>query len=229
MMQELKKVVFINGSPKMSSTSASDFLAGFGEGQMNSDTFQISRVNVRESITLKQCEKDFEAMLNADGLIFAFPLYIFCLPAILMRFLQDYYIYFNKNKDRSKKTKVYAIVNCGFPEADICGEAVRVMECFSKRIEADFGFGILMGGGGMISEGIKDAPFMKKTFNTLKDGFSVMSQDIKGDQTEPMNTLSIPLSFPRKIYFFMADKGWVSDASKNGLKKRELYRKPYLR
>lgn len=72
-------------------------------------------------------------MLHADALIFVFPLYIFCLPAILMRFLQDYRRYLTDHTNETGRMLVYAIVNCGFQESDINSEAVRVVRSFSEK------------------------------------------------------------------------------------------------
>lgn len=227
-MQEIKNVVLINGSPKMSLTSASNFLNNFGEGFMRSETLQISRVNVRSSLTHKTWDKDFEVMLKADALVFTFPLYIFCLPGMMMGFLQDYDAFLSKNNHSSRKAKTYAIVNCGFPEAGINSDAVEIIRCFSKRIGADFRFGILLGGGGMLVEDTKDAPFMKKTFTALEGGFRLMAQDIQDSLTGPLENISIEISFPRKLYLFMGDRGWFSMARKNGLKKKQIYAQPYI-
>ena len=118
-------------------------------------------------------------------------------------------------------------MNCGFPEADINAEAVKVIECFSKKIGASFRLGIMIGGGGMLTDEVKDAPFMKKTFTALDNGFRMMAQDIQDDRLDPLQNLSIALNFPRRLYLFMADKSWVDTARKNGLKKKDLYKRPY--
>lgn len=228
MMQEVKKIVLINGSPKMSPPSASDFLNNYGEGLMKSDNLNVFRVNIRNSLTHRDFSRDFEMMLNADALLFTFPLYIFCLPGIMMRFLQDYYTYFRENSGKARKMKVYAIVNCGFPEAGINSEAVEVIRSFTQKIGADFRFGIMMGGGGMLMAGVKDAPFMKKTFTELEAGFRLMAEDIQGNVSQPLKNISIDMGFPRKPYLFLADRGWISTARKNGLKKKQLYSRPYL-
>lgn len=227
-MQEMKKVVFINGSPKTTPSSASALLISQGQGLIKSESnIQTYTVNIRESITHNHCEEDFECMQSADALIFAFPLYVFCVPGIVMRFLQDFHDYIKKNVGSAGNIKVYAIVNCGFPEAGINAEAVRVIECFSKRIGAHFRFGIMVGGGGMFTDGVKDAPVMKKTFTALSNGFRLMAQDIQTNRCDPLQNLSINLNFPRGLYLLIADRSWVSLARKNRLKKKDLYRRPY--
>jgi FMN-dependent NADH-azoreductase len=55
---------------------------------MNAGGLRVQRVRVRDSFAKKRTEADFEAMLRAERVVFIFPLYIFCLPGMLMRYLQ---------------------------------------------------------------------------------------------------------------------------------------------
>ncbi len=223
---ESKRVVLISASPKMTEKTTSGQLASMQEVQMKAAGLDVYRVDVRKSLSKGGTQADFEAMLEADALVFTFPLYIFCLPGILMRFLQDYDQFRMQHIDRAREAKVYAVVNCGFPEADINEEAVRVIRSFSRKIGAFFRFGVLIGGGTMVVEA-KDAPFMKKTTAKLLGTFDLMVEDILTDSRAPLEAISIQANFPRKLYFFMADRGWFATARKNGLKKKDLYRRPY--
>lgn len=225
MSAEYKEVVLVSASPRLTDKSASEWFSSLGEIQLKEEGIHISRINVRKSISENRTESDFKTMLHGDALVFIFPLYVFCLPGMLMRFLQDFYQYYNQHKDQASSPKVYAVVNCGFPEPDINDEAVRVIRSFSDKINASFRFGILIGGGPMI-DGAKDAPFMKRTLTELDSAFILMKRDIL-DVQKSVDNVVISVRFPRKLYFFMGGKGWVSLARKNGLKKRDLYRRPY--
>nr|WP_319488767.1 NAD(P)H-dependent oxidoreductase [uncultured Caproiciproducens sp.] len=221
-----KNVVLISASPKVNEKSVSDMLTAMAEGQMGADNFHITHVNVRKSITQKHTGSDFEAMLKADALVIAFPLYFFCLPGILIRFLQDYDQFYKLHQDSAAKAKVYAVINCGFPEPGINTEAARVIESFSRQTGNTFRFAVLLGGGGMLL-GAKDAPFMKKPMAAITEGFHATAQDIQSEDLSPIENVVVSMKFPRKLYFFMGNRGWTSSARKNGLKKEDLYRKPY--
>lgn len=222
----MKNVVLINGSPKINDEAASKFLTEAAGSHMDDSMCKKTFINVRQSFTLHKTCEDFEAISNADALIIAFPLYVFCMPGILTRFLEDYYKYYIENKKSKKSPKVYAIVNCGFPEPDINLEAVNVIKSFCRHINAHFRFGILLGGGGMLL-GAKDAPFMKKTLNSLNNVFKTIASDIQSDNLDKMNNVSIPVNFPNWLYLFMGNKGWVFSVRKNGLQKKDIYGKPY--
>jgi multimeric flavodoxin WrbA len=203
----------------------SEYFASLEENHIKSDGIQVNHVNVRQNV-ISKTEDAFKIMLESDAMIFTFPLYFFCLPGLLMRFLQDYYQYFEQHKNDTIKAKVYAVVNCGFPEPDINEEAVRVIQSFSQKIEAEFRFGVLIGGGGMIL-GTKEAPFMKKTMTKITGAFELMKNDISSNNLALQKNIYITAKFPRRLFFFMANQGWSSFARKNGLKKKDLYRKPY--
>lgn len=226
MSGETKKVVLISASPRTDEASTSEFLTVLGAQKIKETGAEIYRVNVRRSIARKQTETDFSAMLRADALIIVFPLYFFCLPGILMRFLEDYDTYYGQHKENAKAAQIYTVINCGFPEPDICAEAARVIESFSEKTGGFFRFSVLIGGGGML-QAAKDAPFMKKTIAAIKGAFSLMAEDTLSGGNKPIRDMLISMRFPRKLYFLMGGFGWNSAAKKNGLKKEDLYRKPY--
>jgi hypothetical protein len=222
----MKNIVFMNGSPKVNEEAVSKYIVQAMGNLFDSDTANKTFINVRESIMNHKTHEDFETLSHADAIIIAFPLYIFCLPGVLMRFLEDYDHFFIENKIGSRNAKVYCIVNCGFPEPDINLEAVRVIRSFSGHIHAKFRFGVLIGGGGMLL-GAKDAPFMKKTMRSINDAFSSIVKDIQSEDSDRTSNFSIAMNVSKRFYFFMGNKGWVWSARKNGLKKADLYRKTY--
>lgn len=154
-----------------------------------------------------------------------------------MRFLEDYYAYYaqrssQKGTESEKTAAVYAVVNCGFLEAGINREAVRVIGSFSRSTRNLFRFGVMIGGGGMLY-GAKDAPFMRKTMTELNNAFKRIAQDIRlndaqvaSDAPAPAD-IEITMNTPRWLYNFMGNRGWFALARKNGLKRKDLYRKPY--
>jgi hypothetical protein len=222
----VKEIVLINGSPKPKDDSTSAALAREAEFVFRSEDARVTHVNVRKSLK-NGADTDFAAMRRADAWVILFPLYIFCLPGMLMRFLQDYEQYSKAHPAEGRGAKVYAVVNCGFPEAFINEEAVKVIERFASKVGADFRFGVMIGGGPMIVNA-KDAPFMKKTRAALDGAFLKMRGDILGGGPKPVENVSISLTFPRRLYYFMGGLGWRTDARKNGLTRHDLYRKPYL-
>jgi hypothetical protein len=224
----MKNIALIDGSPKINEKSVSKYLADI-VAKLIGDIADKTYINIRQSFMKQQTVDAFKFLLKADAIIITFPLYIFCLPGILMRFLQDYQQFLLESGKTLTNKKVYAIVNCGFPEPEICLEAVRVIKSFCQHTNAQFRFGILIGGGGMLV-GAEKAFFMKKIFRKLNDALLTIAKDIQGNDPGIINNVEIAaMPFPRKLINLMMNSfGWPSMARKNGLSIKDLYRKPYL-
>jgi multimeric flavodoxin WrbA len=226
-MSARKQIVLVNGSPKPDKDqSASEVLIHLLENNINSSAADIHQVNVRQSLIKNKTDEDFHIISKADAVIFIFPLYVFCLPGILMQYLQEYFMYWSKDQYIRKQMKIYAVVNCGFTETDINEEAIRVIRSFSRQIGASFRFGVSIGGGGMLLS-LTTASFMKKTLSELKDAFKIMCSDIAEDGSGIISDIMVPIRIPRKLYYFFGNQGWFQSAKKNNLKKKDLYRQPY--
>jgi len=224
----MKKVVLVSASPKINEHSVSKEFLEMTGNQINADLFSKTFIDVRKSISTHKQAEDFATLSKADVIIISFPLYVFCMPGILTRFLVDYSNYYTVGPNNKSKVKVYAIVNCGFLEPEINLEAVRVIKSFCQHIKAEFRFGVLIGGGAMMFAA-KNAPFMKKSVQKLNDAFSSMAEDLKHEDSAKTDHIYIGVNFPfsRHIYYFMGGRGWISLARKNGLQKKDLYKKPY--
>ncbi len=224
----MKNIVFIQASPKINEPAVSQMFLEMAMDKFDESVFNKEYINVRQSISRHTQNNAFELLSRADAIIMAFPLYFFCLPGMLMSFLQDYSKFHQENNLQNNKTRIYAIVNCGFPEPQINLEAVRVIESFSRHIGSDFRFGIQIGGGPMmLSPHVMKAPFLKSTAQSLDKAFSVIAADVADENQISEKYINIEFNFSRRIYFFMAEKGWTSLAKRNGLSKKELYKKPY--
>ncbi|AET69626.1 putative NADPH-quinone reductase (modulator of drug activity B) [Desulfosporosinus orientis DSM 765] len=221
-------VVLVSASPKIKEKSVSKEFLEMAGGQINADLYSKTFIDVRKSFLTQNLTADFETLANANIIIISFPLYYFCMPGMLTRFLVDYHNYYTARGTVKKNVKVYAIVNCGFPEPEINLEAVRVIKSFCPHINAEFRFGVLIGGGAMMIAA-KDAPFMKKTLQNLKSAFSAIAADIQDESSTIMDSINIGADFPffKRVYYFMGGRGWITTARKNGLKKKDLYKKPY--
>lgn len=227
MSDPVKKVVLLSASPKPPQEYiVSEFLARYAGERLHSTEIEAQIFQVRQTLLHKETQPAYEAMFQSDAVLLFFPLYFFCMPAMLTRFLQDFAAYAD-GKERCG-AKLYVFVNCGFPEPEINLEAVRAAESFAKHSGFTFRFGVMIGGGGMLL-GAKDAPFMKEVFSALDRSLSQIEHETLTDETLPAQTVSIPVKFPRRLYFFGGNLGWKSTARKNGLKRKDLYRKPYLK
>lgn len=222
-MNETKKAVIIAASPKPPGKAASDMLANLAAETLRGGTIEVSVLNARKALNAKTTDEAFQAMAEADALVIVFPLYIFCLPGITMRFLQMYKAYLDAQPAR-KSPAVYAVVNCGFPEPEINGEAARVVKRFADAIGANYRFGILIGGGGMVAMGVSPA---RKMRNSYLETLRRIRAEIETGSFAPAQNVHLRIKFPRKLYFFMGNVGWQQWIRKNGKKPKDLKAKPY--
>ncbi len=220
MSSEIRNFVVINGSPKTTERSVSGALAQKAQARFQAAGLKTHVIHVRRSLKDPACGNDYHTMRAADGLLLIFPLYYFCVPAMLMRFLEGYAARLAHSGGLPRPQRIYALVNCGFPEPDINGEAIRVIQSFCRHVGASFRFGVSIGGGSLITEA-SEAPFMKKAVAQLDAAFSHMALDTPSDHA------SIPVPIPQRFYLFMGNRGWFGMARKNGLKKKDLYARPY--
>jgi hypothetical protein len=218
------KSVLVSASPKVDqSWAVSAHLANYGEEKLHSVDLTVETIPVRHVLLHHEADHAYETLQSADAIVFIFPLYFFCLPAMLTRFLQDFVAEFPAT---SQDSRVYAIVNCGFPESGINLEAMRVLECFSQQTKRTFLGGVMVGCGGMLI-GAKDAPFMRPVFERIDQLFARVTRDCRTDQPECMVIEQAEPKFPRKLYYMAGNAGWNASARKNGIRIRDIKRKPY--
>lgn len=219
-----KNVVLLSASPKVNQEEAvSQFLTRHGEACLKGDLLNVQVLSVRETLLHHKTEESFAAVQRADAVVVIFPLYFFCMPAMLTRFFQDFVAQYPAAE---KATNVYAIVNCGFPEPEINLEAMRVIESFCRHTGRVFGGGVLIGCGGMLL-GAQQAPLMKPVFEAIGGLFSRVKLDLESDKPASKTLRSVAVKFPRFLYFLAGNTGWRMVARKNGLRSKDLYRRPY--
>lgn len=223
-MNGQKKVAVISASPKPEGQAASDFLAGIALETLRDDATDVQVINARQALARHTEQEAFRAMAEADALIIVFPLYVFCLPGITMRFLQSYSAYAAKLETR-REAAVYAVINCGFPEPGINEEAARVIARFAAAVGARYGFSILIGGGGMVT---MSPPPVKKMVLQYRETLRRIGAEIAAGKTGPRESVSLRVAFPRKLYFLMGNVGWRVMIRRNGRKPGDLYARPYL-
>ncbi|MBE0601934.1 MAG: flavodoxin, partial [Firmicutes bacterium] len=153
-------------------------------------------------------------------------LYIFCLPGILMRFLQLYKAYADARPEGKTDALVYTVVNCGFPEPHINEEAVRVVGRFADAVGGRFRFGVMIGGGGMYGY---PAPQVRKKLSEYRAAVGRIWADLKSDGRDKADNILIQSPAGRRLYYTMGNMGWKIQARKHNLKKADLYARPYQR
>ena len=138
------KIAAINGSPKMADSTSACLI-----GQMEKligeqiETYHASRLVKGETPP-----ETLAGILDADILLIVFPLYVDSLPAPLIELLSRLE---RAGHHDTANPLVFTIANCGFFEKAQNTLALEMIEHFANRAGLPWGYGIGIGGGGMLS------------------------------------------------------------------------------
>ena len=139
----MRKVIFLNGSPKKRKAVTEKLINKVKENLNNrveSETVYIYETEFSEEL--------FEMIDGADAAVMAQPLYVDCLPARVLEFMKAYGD-FAKNREPSG-TGLYFIINCGFMENRQNDTAIRILELYAEKTGFDFRGGVSVGSGAII-------------------------------------------------------------------------------
>jgi len=217
----MKNICLLNGSPKGKNGVSLHFLEKLNQS-IDSKKYTTTFINAKGS----RLEADFKIIENADVLVISFPLYIYCLPGMLMRYLEDYSQYVNSKEKSEKTTEVYAIVNCGFPNPEICNNALRVIKNFCQRTNLHWRFGIAVGMGGILAAG-KNSFLINKLSSTVYRSIGKIKKDIEKPDEGRKEDYYVSPHISKGLVRFLINKSWSSKAKENGLTRKDLHGKPY--
>jgi hypothetical protein len=68
---------------------------------------------------------------------------------------------------------------------------------------------------------------MKKALIKMQNAFDEIKNDSLNNGHQNLEDVLINVNFPRRLYLFMGDRGFIHEARKNGLKKKDMLSKPY--
>lgn len=214
----MNRIVAINASPKTKESVSGALIVKMEE-------ILDTKIGVYQTARLLQQEKISETiadLLNADVMLIVFPLYVDSLPTPLIKLLT--LIEQTAKDTNSPPPVVYAICNCGFYEAEHTGLALRMLRHFTRRAGLVWGYGIGVGGGGLMlspSQNMKNGP----TANVYA-ALCVLGKTIRDGEKGPAPDVFVTPKIPRFLYKIGGHVGWRHMAKKNGVK-NSLHARPH--
>jgi len=172
----MKKVCLLNGSLRGENASSLQFMVRVSRRLVRPD-FIVERLSVKSGPGGRYPAETLAVACGADAIIMAFPLFSYSLPGALMAFLEDFYAHVREGGSRRNGAKVFAIINCGFPEPRIMEEAIRVVKNFCARLGLSYRFSIAIATGPVTAMTMK-VPLLNAR---LKKAFAGIPRDIAGD------------------------------------------------
>ena len=162
-----------------------------------------------------------EAAQTASVLIAASPVYIDCLPALVLRGLADLV----EGVGKGEAAAMLPIVQCGFPEATHTRLAVELLASAASQAGMPWAGHLAFGAGGVISGSDIDS---SQRFRSLQVALDRVADALTAGQPVPQDVteeLSGPLLSPT-AYRLLGNVGWLRQASSEGTL-RDLWQRPF--
>ena len=206
------KIGIINGSPR-GKKSNSEILIKYLCSLL--EEHQINKYYLFSSKIHSEIKSEIH---NADVLIFSFPLYIDSIPSSLL----DILLKFEEEKIVNSKTKIYCIANNGFFEGKQNQLAILQMKNWCQKTGVEWGQGIGIGAGEILSY-VEKVPLGKGPLKNLGKVLEQFTNNIK--TLKSGNEIYVNPNWSRLLYWTQGTVSWIIKARKNGLKMRDLFRK----
>ena len=207
------ELTIVNGSPRRGKSNSGLLIELLMPLIQEKNEVKIIHVE-----SFKSADKNVEEIVKADMLIFAFPLYVDSIPSHILYLMEKI-----SENYRNGNCIIYLIVNNGFYEGEQNHIAVQQMKFWCNDNGFVWGQGIGCGAGEML-------PFLEKVplghgpNKNLGDALEVFAANINRQNSG--EDLYIKPNWPRFIWKHQANRMyWSPRAKKNGLKKKDIFRK----
>jgi multimeric flavodoxin WrbA len=216
------KIAAINGSPKLGNSNSKKVIS-MVQDMLRGDAEWVVVTPIE--VERRQLILDMSSIVEADVLLFAFPLYVDGIQASLLRFMMHYVAKLKENRPK-RSQRLFAIANCGFYEGIQNESALQMMACFCETAGIDWCGGVGIGTGEMISALMKtspQSPIRKPVTQALRDIADAIAAGASGKLDENIYTQH---AIPWFFYKLLSELGWRQMIKKSGLATRDLDQQP---
>ncbi len=225
-MNEINSVLSLVGSPK-GSKSTSDILSTYLLSRLEQLGVKVEKEYIYKLIKTEEGQKKLlDGVEGAETIVLAFPLYVDCLPAGVIKAL-ELVAGSEKFKKERKKHGFAIIVNCGFPEPHHNNTAVAICKSFAEEMSFEWKGALSLGMGGFYNgRSLEECGSMVKN---VKEGFNLAAKALsKGEMiSDEIVDLVGKKLLPISLYKKVAGMSLKKQAKKNGVIKR-IKDQPYL-
>ena len=166
-----------------------------------------------------------DAVDAAKLVVFAFPLYVDHLPALVVRLCER--IAARRGGQRpAARPRLAALVQCGFPETIQNQPAIDIMRRFAELAGFEWAGGLAMGMGGAVEGRLAGKPsgMLRNVVRGLDLAAAALAE---GNPIPPEAVEAFGRSLmPTRLYFAVANLNWKRTARKTG-RGIDLYARPY--
>ena len=211
------KIILLNSSLRGDNANTRKFLNRMAERMEG----KAEIINIG---TYMSKQDELISLLSSAGkIVLGMPMYVDGVPSALLRIMEGLEKY-SKNTDRNNERKVYAVINMGLYESVQIKNIFTQVKKWSDICGYDYSGGIGIGAGEMNGNFASAPSGSKGPAKNANDGLDKMTDIIiKSEKME--DVYADAYKFPRKLYMFLANLSWPMDGKKNGLTKKDLYRR----
>lgn len=192
------KVLIFNGSPRAPRSNSKRYAELFRS---------VYEGSVAVEAILGQNGPELCAKLAVyTDVVLAFPLYVDCLPVVLLNFLKCL-----EEHPPANKPTVHVLINCGFIEPEQNEVCIDMVRLFCRQNGYPFGSALSIGGG----EAILDTPFKFLVVWKLK----ALSRAILRGQPQ---ALSVTMLLSKKAFINASTRYWLQSGQKNGIGQAQM-------
>lgn len=223
-MKDCKKVLLLTGSPK-GSKGVSDFIGTYfldcfkkkGLRTRKEDFYNIFR-------NMHEINRIISYVADSDILLFSCPLYFDGIPYPVIKVMETL-VEFQKKIDATKKQKFFAILNCGYPEAEHNITALPMYRQFIAEIGLEWVGSLIIGMGPFVNiSSFFDVHFLLKNFKKITE--RITNTLFEDNRINKMPDLVLEPFIPIWLYSFGEYITARFFAAKNGIFWKIGYR-PY--
>jgi len=225
-MNKNDNVLLLVGSPK-SASSTSNSLGDYLISRLEQLGLTFGKEYIYKLVRKEEGQKKLLTKVEEAGMIIlAFPLYVDCLPAGVIKALEliaDH----RKSKKVREKQGFAIIINCGFPETQHNNTAVAICKIFSREAGFEWKGALSLGMGGAIGgKSLEERGGMVR--NVIK-GLDLAAQALAEGNDIPEEAIKFfgKKFIPISLYTKMGNLGWNRQAKKYGVRKK-IEDQPYL-
>lgn len=220
-----RRAVLLVGSARPPGTGNSEALATYllarlVEGGMETEAFHVHRCQRPERERAL-----FEAVDGTDLFVLSTPLYVDALPYLVTRCCERMAAHRAAERNESNlqnehRSRMVALVNCGFPELEHTRVALDICRVFAREASFFWAGGLGLGGGEAI--GGKPLEEVGGMARHVRGGLDLAAEALLADRVIPEEAqaeLARPM-IPSRLYTTLGNWGWLRLARKKGTLRR---------
>ena len=215
-MTHTRTALLLVGSP-FGFRSTSSSLGSYLMDRLTEKGFTTNKVHIHKSV---KSQEGIDELLHLVGIsdlvVLTFPLYVDSLPAPVINTMEIITKHREEAAD-TRRQKIIAISNSGFPEANQNLVALEVCRCFAQKSGFEWAGGLALGMGPAIRrKPLNELGGMVRNVKKALDVTALALSEgriIPEEATKHM-TKSI---LPRRLYMWMGNRLWKYEAKKNGV------------